>query len=522
MVESSAESILTFKEAVVEEHNKHIIHAPTFTSHAIKHYLKTRISSLWVSWDELKQYSWNEILNPFQPLTEMNLHQWNYFLMAFWCWTMDAFDFFVTSLNVRHMAETFGVSTKDMTWGITLVLMFRTVGAVIFGFIGDQFGRKWPYIVNLCLLIILQIGTGFVKTYAQFLGIRALFGVAMGGIFGICAAEALGDAPKKARGVLSGIFQEGYAFGYLLAVCFQRAFEQTKNTWNNMFFFSAGVSVIFVIWRFCFPETDNYQRQRARFDRGAEQKHSKIAEFKSEAKNALKTYWLIIIYMILMMSGFNFSSHGSQDLYPTVMTEEYSYGHDRTTVVNVCANLGAIVGGMILSHLSTYIGRRTAILCGNVIAGAFIYPWAFKPMWITAFFMQFGIQGSWAVVPIHLSELSPPQYKAFIGGVAYQLGNLVSSASSTIEATINETLDDYGKTMAIFIGAVLIYMICIILIGPENRGADLGVERDDEFSIYDVDDEGDYQGDEEHFKHLDELAAVKYEEKKDDDLEIKG
>ncbi|KAI5962831.1 hypothetical protein CANMA_003606 [Candida margitis] len=486
-----SQSIHSVASEIVYEHNRHIVHPPKFTSIAIKKYFKTRITSLWVGREELRQYSWNELLNPFQALTEMNLHQWNFFLLGFWGWTWDAFDFFVTSLNVTNIAVDLGVSTKDVTWGITLVLMFRTVGAVIFGAMGDTFGRKWPFIFNMVLLMVIQIGTGFVTTYSQFLGVRSLFGIAMGGIYGNCAAEALGDAPKKARGILSGIFQEGYAFGYLLAVCFQRAFEMTDRTWQNMFFFSAGVPVIFIIWRFINPETNDYQRLKERFKKGAIQKDSKMAEFKSEAKRAMKSYWLIIIYLVFMMAGFNFSSHGSQDLYPTMLTQEYNFGHDRSTVVNVCANLGAIVGGMLISHASTFIGRRAAILIGNFTAGAFIYPWAFKPMWVTAFFMQFGIQGSWSVVPIHLNELAPPQFKSFVVGVSYQLGNLISSASATIEASMNETLNDYGKTMAIFLGAILAYLIPVVFIGPENRGADLGVERDDEMSIYDVEGMGE-------------------------------
>lgn len=483
-----AQSIHSVASEIVYEHNRHIVRPPSFTSSAIKKYLKSRLTSLWVGRKELSQYSWNELLNPFQALTELNLHHWNFFLLGFWGWTWDAFDFFVTSLNVTNIAENLNVSTKDVTWGITLVLMFRTVGAAIFGAMGDTLGRKWPFIFNMLLLMAIQVGTGFVTTYQQFLGVRALFGIAMGGIYGNCAAEALSDAPRRARGVLSGIFQEGYATGYLLAVCFQRAFDNTERTWQNMFFFSAGVPVIFIIWRFINPETDNYQHQKARFDKGAAQRNSKVAEFISQAKRAMKSYWLIIIYMIFMMSGFNFSSHGSQDLYPTMLTQEYNFGHDRSTVVNVCANLGAIVGGIIISHASTFIGRRTAILTGNVIAAAFIYPWAFKPMWITAFFMQFGIQGSWAVVPIHLNELAPPQFKSFVVGISYQLGNLVSSASATIEATMNETLNNYGKTMAIFLGAILAYLMPVVFFGPENRGADLGVERDDEMSIYDVED----------------------------------
>ena len=509
------QSIHSVASEIVYEHNKHIVHPPTFTCCAIKKYFRTRFSSLWVGKAELSQYSWCEILNPFQALTELNLHHWNFFLLGFWGWTWDAFDFFVTSLNVTNIATDLNVSTKDVTWGITLVLMFRTVGAVIFGSIGDTFGRKWPYIINMLLLMAIQVGTGFVTTYQQFLGVRALFGIAMGGIYGNCAAEALSDAPKRARGVLSGIFQEGYAFGYLLAVCFQRAFDNTTRTWQNMFFFSAGVPVIFIIWRFINPETDNYQRQKARFEQGAIQKHSKVAEFTSEAKRAMKAYWLIIIYMVFMMSGFNFSSHGSQDLYPTMLIEEYNFGHDRSTVVNVCANLGAIVGGIIISHASTFIGRRAAILIGNVTAAAFIYPWAFKPMWITAFFMQFGIQGSWSVVPIHLNELAPPQFKSVVVGTSYQLGNLVSSASATIEATMNETLHDYDKTMAIFLGAILAYLMPVVFFGPENRGADLGVERDDEMSIYDVEGMDDEKKDSTSNVELEYSEQAQYKDDKD-------
>ncbi|KAI3405487.1 hypothetical protein KGF56_001505 [Candida oxycetoniae] len=488
-------SVSSIPSEVAEDHNAHIVRPPKFDSKSIKKYLYTRITSLWVGWDELSSYSWKEVLNPFYPLKEMNLHQWNFFFMAYGGWTMDAFDFFLTSLNVGNLAKSFNRSTKDITWGITLVLMFRTVGALIFGFLGDTFGRKWPFIINMSCLIAIQIGTGFVTTYTQFLAVRAVFGIAMGGIFGICAAEALGDAPIKARGVLSGIYQEGYALGYLLAVCFQRAFEETDRVWQNMFFFSAGVSVIFVVWRLFNPETDNFQRQKAIFQKGAKAKKSELAEFKSQAKKAIRVYWLNIIYLVLLMSGFNFSSHGSQDMYPTMLTSQYHFGNDKTTVVNVCANLGAIAGGTVISHLSTFIGRRTAILLGNVFAAAFIYPWAFKPMWVTAFFMQFGIQGSWAVVPIHLSELSPPHFKSFVTGTAYQLGNLVSSASSTIEATINESLDDFGKTMAIFIGAIIAYLMIVNILGPENRGADLEANRDDEFSIFDVEDEEDMEED---------------------------
>ena len=482
--------------AVAKEHNKHIIQPPKFTWPVIRKYVITRFTSLWVGREELSQYCWNQILNPFQPLVHVNLHQWNFFLLGFLAWTWDALDFFATSLNFKNIAEDLDVSIKDVSWGLTLVLMLRTVGAVIFGSIGDYKGRRWPYMINLGLLVVIQIGTGFVKTYEAFLGTRAAFGVAMGGLYGICAAEALSDAPTTARGVLSGLFQEGYAFGFLLATVFQRAIsDTTPHGWRSLFWFSAGPPVILIIWRFFTPETDSYQHQHERFEAGADAKHSKVKEFKAEANVALKNYWLIIIYLVFMMAGFNFSSHGSQDLYTTLMQKQYGFGEDRTTVVNVCANLGAITGGVIIGHLSTFIGRRTAIIIANIFTAAFIYPWAFKPMWVTAFFMQFGVQGAWGVIPSHLSELSPPQFRAFVTGVSYQLGNLVSSASSTIEATIGERFPidieegiyDYGKTMAIFCAAVIVYLTIIVFLGPENRNAELGVERDDVYEVYDSD-----------------------------------
>lgn len=227
--------------AYVREHNKHVIQPPKFTSRAIKKYVGTRISSLFPSKEEFCSYSKRELFNPFYPLKQMSWRNWNYFLMGFAGWTWDSFDFFAVSLNVHDIAETFDKSVTDVTWGITLVLMLRSVGAVIFGFWGDRYGRKWPYIINLGLLVVLQIGTGFVQTYQQFLGVRALFGIAMGGVFGFSLATSLDDVPVDCRGVLSGIFQEGYAFGYLLTVIFNRAIvPNNPHGWRAIFWFAAG------------------------------------------------------------------------------------------------------------------------------------------------------------------------------------------------------------------------------------------------------------------------------------------
>ncbi|KAG7665316.1 uncharacterized protein J8A68_001004 [[Candida] subhashii] len=493
-----------------EEHNKHIIQAPTFTWPAIRHYFATRISSLWVGKEELSQHSWNEILNPFQPLVHVNLRQWNFFLLGFLAWTWDALDFFTTSLNVSNIAREFDVTVTEVSWGMTIVLMLRTVGALIFGAMGDLKGRKWPYMINLSLLVVIQCGTGFVQTFQQFIATRAVFGIAMGGLYGIACAEALSDAPVAARGVLSGMFQEGYAMGYLLATVFQRAItDTTPHGWRSLFWFSAGPPVILIIWRFFTPETDTYQRIAAK--RAVDdEKQSRFANFKSDVKNALKHYWLIIIYLVLMMSGFNFSSHGSQDLYATLLEQQYYFGPDKRTVALVCAKLGALLGGLIVGHASSIIGRRTAIMFSNIWCLSFIYLWAYKPSWITAFMLQFGVQGAWSVVPIHLSELSPPQFRAFVMGVSYQLGNLVSSASATIESTLSEKFllpdgsHDYSKSMSIFVAAVVVYLFVVVFLGPENRNADLGIEREEVY-VLDAKDESS----KESFDHIEVVDKEK-------------
>ncbi|KAK6199418.1 major facilitator superfamily domain-containing protein [Scheffersomyces amazonensis] len=493
----SLHSIVTSKSEI-KDHNKHIVKPPVFTTKSIANYFLSRPTTLFPSREELSQYEWSDVYNPFKSLREVSLRQWNFFFIGFWAWTWDALDYFTISLNVSNIAADLNVTVKDVSWGLTLVLMFRSVGAVLFGLVGDTKGRKWPYIINLLLLSVIQIGTGFITTYKEFLAVRSLFGIAMGGLYGICAAEALSDAPRNARGIMSGIFQEGYAFGYLLAVVFQRAIVDTTGKWQNIMFFSAGVSVIFIVWRFFTPETDSFIKQQERISQEAESdRKTKMKELKSQARKAFKQYWLISIYCVLMMAGFNFSSHGSQDLYPTMLTKQFNFSADRSTVANVCANLGALVGGIFFGHMSTFIGRRFGIICACVLTGVMIYPWGFKPNAGTVFVFQMGVQGAWGIAPIHLSELSPPQFRTLVVGTSYQLGNLVSSASSTIEATIGERFPiagagkgvyNYGKTMAIFMAAVTLYLMLIVFLGPENRGADLGIERDDYYDEEGLDD----------------------------------
>lgn len=349
-----------------------------------------------------------------------------------------------------------------------------------------------PFIVNNILFIVLELGTGFCQTYKQFLAVRALFGIAMGGLYGNAAATALEDCPQEARGLISGMLQQGYAFGYLLATAFARGLvNTTPHGWRPLFWFGACPPVLIIIFRFFLPETQAFQqRQALRKGNG-----NVAGTFVSEGKVALKKHWLLLIYLVLLMAGFNFMSHGSQDLYPTMLTNQYRFSANAVTVTQVVANLGAMTGGTIVGYCSQIFGRRLSIIAMCVIGGALLYPYTYtssKAVIAAAFFEQFCVQGAWGVIPIHLMELSPGSFRTFVVGTSYQLGNLASSASSTIESRIGERFPlppittgnrtvhryEYGKVICIFLGCVFVYVILLTFVGPERRGRDLNVEHD--------------------------------------------
>ncbi|KAI9850721.1 MAG: hypothetical protein M1838_005212 [Thelocarpon superellum] len=447
---------------------------------SIGRYAATRITTLKPPMDRAP--------NPFKLLALLNRQQWLFFLVAFLGWTWDAVDYFCVSLIVPNLAKSFDKSNTDITWGITLVLMLRSVGAISFGIAADRYGRKWPFVFNNVLFIVLELATGFVQTYEQFLGVRAIYGIAMGGLYGNAAATALEDCPEAARGILSGMLQQGYAFGYLLATVFARALvDTTPHGWRPLFWFSACPPILIILFRLYLPETQAFlDRERVRHDRG-----NLTKTFVDEGKVALKRHWLLLVYMVLLMAGFNFMSHGSQDLYPTMLTNQYDFSANAVTVTQVVANLGAMAGGTIVGYCSQIVGRRFSIIIMCICGGALLFPYTFvtnKGVIAVAFFEQFCVQGAWGVIPIHLMELSPGSFRTFVVGTSYQLGNLVSSASSTIESTIGERFPlppkgktarfQYGLVIAIFMGCVYLYVIILTLVGPEYRGRSMRAEDD--------------------------------------------
>ncbi|CAF4708044.1 unnamed protein product [Rotaria socialis] len=447
--------------------------------------------------------------NPIKLFRMLNRQQTAFFLVAFFAWTLDAFDFFSVTLNIIEIGKTFNKSVAHITWGITVTLMLRSVGAIVFGIAGDRFGRKWPFVINIAFYATLEILTGFCTTYGQFIVCRALFGVAMGGIYGNCATTALEDAPEAARGLLSGILQQGYAMGYLLAAAFNIAITHNQPYgWRALFWLAGFLPLLVALWRIFLPETKTFlsikEARKAGKTKGnihcyfiyvrriliideAGHEVSAVQAVINSIRPTLKKYWMTLIYLILMMTGFNFLAHGSQDLYPTFLSNQLQFSTGLVTITTIVSNCGALIGGSLIGYSSSFFGRRLSIIV-VLIAGAALIPAYLLPrnktIMIGAFFQQLCVQGAWGVVPIHLIELAPDEFRSFVVGTAYQLGNLISSASSTIEASLGQRFPlesdseitashrfDYGKVMAIFLACTYVYLLIIILLGPEKKDA---------------------------------------------------
>jgi len=421
--------------------------------------------------------------NPFKLLGMVGPMGWALFFSGWFAWTCDGYDYFAVPLTVPQLSAAFGVSTVQITTSITLTLLFRSLGAVIFGVLADRFGRKWTLVGNLILICVFELATGFVNDYQSFLAVRALFGIAMGGIWGQSAATALENVPVQARGLLSGILQQGYAFGYLLAAVINLTVVQTSQYgWRSIYFIGAGFSLAAAIVRALLPESQQFlvAREEAKAHNMSSGQATKA--FFREIGAMFRTNWLRCIWGVCMMTGFNFLSHGSQDLYPTYLQKTKGFSSPLASKTTIISNVGAIVGGTIAGYVSQYTGRRLAVVITLCYTAAWIPLWilpeSFAGLTAGGFFMQSGVQGAWGIVPIYLSEIAPPAFRASFAGVAYQLGNMASSGASQIEADAGQTLKlpgtdiaDYATIQGILIGCVIAWMLVFIVLGPEANGA---------------------------------------------------
>lgn len=389
--------------------------------------------------------------------------QRNVTIAAYLGWTLDAFDFFLMVFVLKDIATEFNTEIPAVAFAITLTLAMRPIGALIFGRLADKFGRRPTLMVNIACYSLLELLTGFSPNLTTFIVLRALFGVAMGGEWGVGSALTMETIPPKARGFVSGLLQAGYPSGYLLAsIVFGVLYQYIG--WRGMFFVGVLPALLVLYVRAHVPESPAWKEMEKRV--------------RPTLLSTLKHNFMLSIYAIVLMTAFNFFSHGTQDLYPTFLREQHHFDPHTVSLITITLNIGAIVGGLFFGSISEKIGRRKAIFIAALIALPVLPLWAFSSgpvlLALGAFLMQISVQGAWGVIPVHLNEISPDEVRATFPGLVYQLGNLLASVNATLQASVAQTHgQNYAMSMAIVAGTVAVVIAVLIPFSRERRGIDM-------------------------------------------------
>ena len=387
-------------------------------------------------------------------------------LAAYLGWTLDAFDFFVLTFVIRDIAKEFGVGVPAVAYALFLTLAMRFVGAFIFGRIGDKWGRRPALMLDILAYSIIGAVAAFSPNLTVFLILRALFGVAMGGEWGLGSSLAMESIPPRARGTVSGILQCGYPTGFLIAaVAYGLLYGHTIGGvtigWRAMFLLSILPAFVVLFIRAAVPESPAFEASKSR-----EKPHL----WATVTQN-----WRLVVYVVVLMMFFNLFSHGTQDLYPTFLQKQHNFDPATVSWIAIIANIGAIVGGLSFGYVSEKIGRVNAITLASAIALPILPLWAYSTtpalLALGAFVMQVAVQGAWGVVPAHLNELSPGAARATIPAFAYQVGNFLASYNGPFQAKIAEANGgNYAYALALVGGVVAVAMIVVIRFSPEKRG----------------------------------------------------
>jgi SHS family lactate transporter-like MFS transporter len=343
------------------------------------------------------------MLSYFRMLTRPQLHA---YLAALGGWALDALDFFIFVFCLKSISAEFHTDIKAVAQGLFLTLAFRPLGALVFGWLAEKYGRRPILMLNVISYSAVQLATAFAPNLATLLALRALFGFAMGGEWGVGAALALETLPAKGRGFFSGLLQEGYVIGYLLAsLLFWCAFDQLG--WRGMFIVSSGSALLVMYIRYGVEESPAWVA-------GATADRASAAAVWA----AVKDYFPTLGYLVLLMACFNAFSHGSQDLYPTFLQVQHGFSTKAAGSVAIVMNLGALAGGICFGTLSERLGRKRGIMLAAVLALPMIPLWAWSHtavmLAVGGFLMQFMVQGAWGIVPTHLNELSQPSVRAIL------------------------------------------------------------------------------------------------------------
>jgi SHS family lactate transporter-like MFS transporter len=392
-------------------------------------------------------------------------------LASFLGWMLDAFDFFLVVFVLKRLADDFGTDVKNVTYAIFLTLAMRPVGAFLFGRLADHFGRRPALMASVLAYSAMEFASAFAPSLQVFLVLRALYGIAMGGEWGVGASLAFESVPVRSRGLVSGMLQAGYPCGYLVAsVVFGLLIEHIG--WRGMFMVGAAPALLVLYIRSKVPESAAWTESRS-------------APVARSLWSALSGHWLLALYAIALMTCFNFFSHGTQDLYPHFLEVQRGFPTGTRSIIAVIYNIGAICGGITFGTLSSRIGRRKAIALAAGLSLLVLPFWAYclTPVALAAaaFVMQFMVQGAWGVVPVHLNELSPEGIRATFPGFVYQLGNLLASYNATLQATLAENHTsaanpDFSFAFVVVVGTVAALLVVLSLLGPERRDVRFGVQ----------------------------------------------
>jgi SHS family lactate transporter-like MFS transporter len=403
-------------------------------------------------------------INYFRALNSRQRHAFFACLLG---WSLDAFDFFILIFCVSAIAKDFHTGVPAVTEAIFLTLAFRPVGALLFGWIAEKFGRRPTLMINIGCFSILELACAFAPSLHVLLILRALFGIAMGGEWGVGAALALESLPKEGRGLFSGLLQEGYALGYLLAgAAYALLFHWIG--WRGMFIVGAAPAVLVAYIGLKVEESPVWTAGKARLE---------VKEGESGLFHNLTRHWLTFLFLVLLMTGFNAFSHGTQDLYPTFLQHDHGLSSEATGSIAIFYSFGMILGGICCGGLSEHIGRKRTIIGAALCAILLIPLFALAhSLWLLlpgAFLMQFMVQGAWGVIPAYLSELSPGPVRATFPGLAYQLGNLITSKNSVLQARAAVQFKGYGIVLAYTVLIVAAYLVLVTSFGRESKGTEL-------------------------------------------------
>ena len=404
-----------------------------------------------------------EFIGHFRRLSSV---QRNTFIACFLGWSLDAFDFFILVFCLNALSTQFHTKVSDITEAIFLTLAMRPVGAFLFGMMADRFGRRPTLMINIISYSVFELASAFAPSLKFFLIMRALFGIAMGGEWGVGAALAFESLPAEGRGFFSGLLQEGYVVGYLFAALVYGTLFPFIG-WRGMFVIGALPAFLVIYIRTKVEESPAWLQGRV--SRQAETHLAKdiVAHLGS------------FLFLVVLMFAFNSFSHGTQDLYPTFLQKNHQFSPQTVGLIAIVYNIGALLGGILFGTWSERIGRRRAIVIAAILAIPVIPLWAYShtvPMLaLGGFLMQFMVQGAWGVVPAHLNELSPPAVRGTFPGFAYQLGNFLSSRNAVIQARLVEHryAGNYSPVLAWTVVILASLVAIVAWSGREKRGADL-------------------------------------------------